>query len=194
MSKSWKAAESRIGAWFGAKGIKKSGRVPLSGGNSGQTRGDAPHPTIYIETKRAKAYHSAITLWREYFEPYRKQKEKPVLAVALPVVHDRKVIEKTSDIWCIYSEQFERATVEDVVVMPWKGPYPSTLTLYEEAQATKQGALDRDKELAVCALVYHGHPGFWIVINKYEIKRCWELIGEARIQREKLIEEEADED
>ena len=194
MSKTWKAAESRIGVWFGAKGIMKSGRVPLSGGNSGVTRGDAPHPTIYVETKRAVAYHSVIKLWRDYFEPYRKQKDKPVLAVTLPTVEDRKVVDKTSDIWCVYSDQFERAITEEVIVKPWKGPYPSALSLYEEAQATKMGVLDRDKELAVCALVYHGHPGFWVIINKNEIKRCWELIGEARIRREELIAEEAEED
>lgn len=192
MSKSWKAAESRIGAWYGAKGILKSGRQPLSGGNSGITRGDAPHPTIFIESKRDKKYHSAIKLWREY----KKANRGRLFVLSLPVVQDKKIISRNSDIWCTYSEDFQSLALairQDFAfdIMPWKGNYPSALTLYQESLSIKNSTkMDKDKEVVTCNLVYHGHPGFWIIINKSDICRCWELLIEARETREKLIEEE----
>lgn len=186
---SWKAAESRIGAWFGAKGIKNSGRVPLSGGGSGTTRSDSPHRTIFVETKRDKTYHSAIKLWRSH-----KKKKHEIHAQALPIVADNKIVSKTSDIWCIYSKDFDKIVgmnLDDVIVHQWKGNYPSALTLYHEAISIKNSTLmDSKKEIVCCALVYHGSPGFWMVINKNDIKRCWELILDEREYRLKLLQEE----
>lgn len=190
MSKSWKAAESRIGVWYGAKGIKNSGRQPLSGGNSGVTRGDAPHDTIFIESKRDKKYHSAIKLWRDY------KVKNELHVVSLPLVNDKKVISKFSDIWCVYSKDL--FTVSEYLInnnqfniMPWKGNYPSALTLYFDSVSVKNSTnLDINKELVTCNLVYHGHPGFWIIINKNDIIRCCELIVESRIKRELLIKED----
>jgi len=190
MSKTWKAAESRIGVWYGAKGIKKSGRQPLSGGNSGITRGDSPHDTIFIESKRDKKYHSAIKLWREY-----KTKNK-IHVLSLPSIEGNRVKNKVSDIWCVYSKDlFDVAKMiensEAIDEKPWKGGYPSALTLYNESVSIKNSTnLDRGKEIVTCNLVYHGYPGFWIIIDKNNIVRCCELILQSRIKRENLIKEE----
>jgi hypothetical protein len=52
--------------------------------------------------------------------------------------------------------------------------------------------MDKNKQIVVCCLVYHNHPGFWIIINKNDINKCCELIKEERLIREKLIQEESD--
>lgn len=190
MSKSWKAAENRVGIWYGAKGIKKSGRQPLSGGNSGVTRGDAPHDSIFIETKRDKKYHSVIRLWRSL------RSKNSVCIVSLPVVEDNKIVLRSSDLWCFHSNDFNKIVLmlkngENINVNEWSGPYPSALTLYEYAVSIKNSSkLDRDKKVVTCNLIYHGHQGFWVIINKNDIIKCWDLILESRIKREKLIKEE----
>lgn len=191
MSKSWKAAESRIGIWYGAKGIKASGRQPLSGGNSGVTRGDSPHETIFIESKRDKSYHSVILLYREY-----KSKSKELFLLDMPVVEDGKVISKHSDIVCFHHSEFfniveKLKTGEDIKREPWKGLRPRALTLYEESVSIKNStSLDRDKKAVTVNLVYHGCPGFYIVMNINDILTCENLILEARVNRERLLKEE----
>jgi hypothetical protein len=192
MSKTWKQSESKIGIYYGAKGILKSGRQPLSGGNSGVTRGDSPHSSIFIESKRDKKYHSAIKLWREY----KKINKKRLFVVSLPIVQDKKIISRNSDIWCIHNLDFENISLAlrngfSFDIMPWKGNYPSVLTLYKESLSIKNSSiLDRDKELVTCNVVYHGHKGFWIIINKNDICRCWELIKLERNNRDKLLKKE----
>jgi hypothetical protein len=192
---SWKAAESRIGVWYGAKGIKKSGRQALSGGNSGQTRGDSPHRTVFIESKRDKSYHSVIKLWREYKAKEKCCKKSPFI-VTMPVVVDGKVVKPSSDIWLIHKDHFEQiadmiADEQEPIKMPWKGLRPRALTLYEETLTVKESTvLDRHKAGVTCNFVYHGHPGFWIMINKNFITKCWKLILEERKFREELIKEE----
>lgn len=190
MSTSWKAAESRIGIYYGAKGIGKSGRQPLSGGNSGITRGDAPHPTIFIESKRDKRYHSAIKLWRKY------RIKGDIHALMLPQVKNNKVISRFSDIWCIHCDDLSAISDRlskniNIRTEQWLGPYPSALSLYEESISVKNSTLmDKCKEIVTCNLVYHGHKGFWIIINKHDIIRCWELILDARKNRERALEQE----
>jgi len=192
MSTSWKAAESRIGIWFGAKGINKSGRIPLSGGGSGTTRSDSPHRSIFVESKRDKSYHSVIKLWRSH-----KKIKKFINIQLLPTVDDNKIIDKTSDIWCIYNLDFENVVnsikndIKDIILHDWCGNYPRALTLYQQAISIKNSTvLDRKKEIVCCSLVYHGSPGFWIIINKNDIVKCWDLILEERKHREILLSEE----
>jgi len=191
MSKSWKAAESRIGIWYGAKGIKASGRQPLSGGNSGVTRGDSPHDTIYIESKRDKSYLSVVDLYREY-----KKKNKERFLLFMPLVVDNKVTERSSDIVCLHDSIFfdvveDLKNGRDILKMEWKGARPRALTLYKESISIKNStSLDRNKEVVTVNLVHHDHPGFYIIININDIVRCSELILESRIKRERLLEEE----
>jgi hypothetical protein len=67
------------------------------------------------------------------------------------------------------------------------------LTLYKNTIETwKNSILDRKKKLAHCAIFSHNKIGFWIIIDKKDIIQWWELILEARIEREKLIIEEAE--
>lgn len=195
VNKTWKACESRAGVWLGAKGLKKSGRVPLSGSNSNISSSDTPHPTIYCEVKRAKKYLSAINLW----EKYSKKLDKNLInIVTLPVVNDGKIISKTSNIWCFHNSDSEliydyviNNKLDDLIINPWQGGYPSALTLYEETVATwKNSNLDKDKKVAHCAIFKHNKKGFWIIINKDHIQTWWPLVIEARANREKLIKEE----
>ena len=189
---SWKAAESRIGIFYGAKGIMRSGRQPLSGGNSGVTRGDAPHPTIFIESKRDKKYHSAIKLWREY----KKKSKGKLFVLSLPTVADNKIVSKTSDIWCIHNLDLENISFAlsknlEFDIHEWQGHYPSALSLYNESLSIKNSSkMDAKREIVTCNLVYHGHRGFWVIINRNDIIRCWELIIEAREIRNRLLQEE----
>lgn len=191
---SWKAAESRIGSWFGAKGIKNSGRVPLSGGSSGSTRSDSPHRTIFIESKRDKTYLSAIKLWKKH-----KRKSGSLHIQMLPEVSDGKVVSKQSELWCFHNSDFEKLVTalknddNEIIKHDWVGNYPSVYSLYHESVSIKNSTLlDYKKEVVCCALVYHGSPGFWIVIDKNDITKCWKLILEEREFREKLIQEEKD--
>ena len=180
---SWKNAESRVGVWYGAKGIKSSGRQPLSGGNSGVTRGDSPHSTIFIETKRDKSYLSPINLYRKY------KKTNSLFALSLPVVEDGCVISKKSDIILLHSSHF----FKDIeIILPWVGNYPKALTLYEQSISIKNStSMDKNKKVVTVNLVHHGHPGFYIIINKNEIPLCRQLILEERKIRESLLLDEA---
>lgn len=193
MSKTWASCESRAGIWLGAKGLKKSGRLPLSGQGSGTSRSDSPHPTIFCETKRSKSYLSAIKLYESL-----PKKFEHINILTLPVIEDNYIISKTSDIWCFHNSDTEyiynslKNNIEDKLsINNWAGNYPSVLTLYKQTIATwKSSILDRNKKLACCAIFSHGKIGFWIIINKNDIIQFWELILLARIEREKLIKEE----
>jgi len=191
MNKTWAACESRAGAWLGAKGIRKSGRIPLSGSNSGTTYSDTPHPTIYCEAKRDKRYLSAIKLW----EQYHKSHKKSINVLTLPTINDNKIVNKTSDIWLFHNSDSESINNHlsinscDILLHPWKGNYPAVLSLYHEVISTwKNSHLDKSKLVAHCAIFNHGKKGFWIVINKNDISTWWELILEARIERNRLID------
>lgn len=188
MSKTWKSSESRVGAWLGAKGLKKSGRVPLSGSNSGTTASDSPHPTIFCETKRAKQFLSVVKVWDSY------KKKNVINILALPIISDGKIISKTSSIWCFHNKDSPKIyqclnNNENLVINEWKGNYPAALTLYEETIATWQNSkLDKNKQVAHCAICSHGRPGFWVIINKNDITKWWQLVLEARIERKRLID------
>lgn len=75
ISKTWKSIERKVASYFGSK------RTPLSGGNSGHSRSDSLHPTLFIETKY-RAVHSAVTLWRKTAILAAKEKKMPVVALA----------------------------------------------------------------------------------------------------------------
>jgi hypothetical protein len=197
MSKTWKRSESVCGQWAGSfRAGTKSGRVPLSGANSGSTRSDCCHETIYIEVKRSKQYLSIVRLWQKYFKEDKKNNKINILT--LPIVEDNKIKEKCSDIWCFHNShsediynQLKNNISDKLSIHDWSGGYPSVLTLYHQTIATwKSSILDRNKKVAHCAIFSHGEQGFWIVINKNDITLWWELILEARIEREKLIKEE----
>lgn len=193
----WKKCESKAGIWLGAyRTGTLSGRVPLSGANSGSTRSDTPHNTIFCEVKRSKVYLSAIKLWEEYLKNDKKQNLINILT--LPIVEDKKIITKTSDIWCFHNEdseliynQLKNNISNKLSIHDWNGNYPSVLTLYHSTIRTwKNSLLDRNRKIAHCAIFSHNKIGFWVIINKNDIIKWWELIVEARIEREKFLDEE----
>jgi hypothetical protein len=196
MSKTWATSESRCGIWLGAKGLCKSGRLPLSGQGSGVSRSDTPHLTIYCEVKRSKQYLSAIKLYETFIKDDKKKGLINILT--LPIVENNKIISKTSDIWCFHNEDSEtiynqlKNNIQDKLsIHNWSGGYPSVLTLYHSTIRTwKNSILDKNKQLAHCAIFSHSKIGFWIIINKNNVIKWWELILAARIEREKLIKEE----
>jgi hypothetical protein len=196
MSKTWKTSESKCGIWLGAyRSGSLSGRVPLSGANSGSTRSDTPHNTIFCEVKRSKTYLSAINLWEEHNKEDKKKKSIHVLT--LPITENKKIISKTSDIWCFHNEDSEsiynqlKNGPNELAMHEWKGNYPSVLTLYHSTISTwKNSILDRNRKIAHCAIFSHNKIGFWIIINKNDIIKWWELVLEARIEREKFLKDE----
>lgn len=196
MSKTWKTSESKCGIWLGAyRSGSRSGRVPLSGANSGSTRSDTPHNTIFCEVKRSKTYLSAINLWEEYYKEDKKKESIHVLT--LPITENKKIIAKESDIWCFHNEDSEaiynhlKNNTGILQIHNWKGNYPSVLTLYYSTISTwKNSILDKNRKVAHCAIFSHNKIGFWIVINKNDIINWWELVLEARIEREKFLKEE----
>lgn len=186
-----------MGIYLGAYRVGTlSGRVPLSGQNSGTTRSDCCHDTIFAECKRSKTYLSSIRLW----ETFSKNDKKSGLIniLTLPIVENNRVKEKTSDIWVFHNldseliyNQLKNNLNNKLSIHDWSGGYPSVLTLYHSTIRTwKNSILDRNKKLAHCAIFSHNKIGFWIVIHKNDIINWWELILEARINREKLIKEE----
>jgi hypothetical protein len=193
---SWKSAESRVGVFIGAKGLKKSGRAALSGSNSGQTRADTPHPTIVCETKRDKKYLSVVNLWQKHYDKEIKNlkpSDRPILIQHLPTVSNNKIKEKTSDIICFHNEDAEQIAnkTKKIIRKKWSGNYPSALTLYNQTISIwKSSPLDINKKVAHCAIFSHGRKGFWIIINENDIEEWWKLVLEARIQREDLIKQE----
>jgi hypothetical protein len=70
----WKAVERRIAAFFGSR------RTPLSGGNSGHTRSDTLHPSLFVEAKH-RAKHTTYTLYRETAELAKAEGKLPVIAL-----------------------------------------------------------------------------------------------------------------
>lgn len=70
----WKAGERRVAAIFGAK------RNPLSGGNSGVTRSDTRHETLFIECKHSKK-HAVWTLHDDAKQLAKKENKTPVVAL-----------------------------------------------------------------------------------------------------------------
>jgi hypothetical protein len=73
-TKTWKSRERKIAAYFGTQ------RTPLSGGNSGHTRSDTLHPTLFIEAKHRKR-HAVISLWEETKKLAEKESKTPVIAL-----------------------------------------------------------------------------------------------------------------
>jgi hypothetical protein len=193
----WKSSESKAGIWLGSfRTGTLSGRIPLSGANSGTTRSDCAHNTIFCEVKRSHSYLSAIRLWEKFLKDDKKKGLVNILT--LPIVENNKIISKTSDIWVFHNEnsemiynQLKNSVQDKLSIHNWSGGYPSVLTLYHHTISTwKNSILDKNKQLAHCAIFSHGKIGFWIVINKNDIIKWWELVLVARIEREKLIKEE----
>ncbi|MCK9281698.1 MAG: hypothetical protein M0P71_13815 [Melioribacteraceae bacterium] len=195
-STQWKNCESKCGIWLGAyRSGTKSGRIPLSGANSGTTRSDTAHQYIFAEVKRSKTYLSAVKLWEEYCKEDKKKKSVHILT--LPIAENKKIIAKTSDIWCFHNDDAEfiysslKNNIGKLEIHEWKGNYPSVLTLYHSTIRTwKNSLLDRHRKVAHCAIFSHSKIGFWIVINKNDIINWWELVLQARIEREKFLKEE----
>lgn len=181
MSKTWKAAESRIGAWLGAKGIGRSGRLPLSGGNSGRSRSDHPHPTIFNECKRDKTYHNLIKYWC---------KLKDGLNVGYSAVVDFK-----DGICCFHCNDVEKILSGDEKIKhfswPIKKRLPRAYMLFRKTEKVKATSeYDKDKKVVSCTFVYHNHHGFWVVMRFSQLKLWWDCILEARKERERLLAEE----
>lgn len=73
----WKQAEARAAAFFGARRQICSG----SSGRADTTCSDSTHPQLYIEHKlRAKC--TARTLWREASAKATREKKTPVVCLA----------------------------------------------------------------------------------------------------------------
>ena len=179
MSKSWKAAESRIGIWLGAKGILKSGRLPLSGGNSGTSRSDSPHKTIFVESKRDRSYHSVIKRWLSHKED----------------CDDIPIIELEDGVICFHNSDAQRLvdgseSVSRLQYTPKRSP--RALTLFRKSVKDKEESLlDKNKKVVCVCLVYHHHKGFWFVMKESDLQLWWKCILEARVERERLLAEEA---
>jgi len=71
----WKQRERQVAADFGTK------RTPLSGGNSGHTRSDTLHPTLFIEHKHRKA-HAVVKLYDETAEMAASEGKVPVVTLS----------------------------------------------------------------------------------------------------------------
>jgi hypothetical protein len=87
----WKARERQIAADFGAR------RTPLSGGNSGHTRSDSLHETLYIEAKGRKS-HAAIKLYDDTKELARREGKTPVVALWQPGRHGYLLVVDPRDV------------------------------------------------------------------------------------------------
>jgi len=70
----WKSRERQIAARFGSK------RTPLSGGNSGHSRSDSLHKSLFIEAKHRKK-HTVISLWEATKILAEKESKVPVIAL-----------------------------------------------------------------------------------------------------------------
>ena len=70
--KAWKARERRMAKDFGTV------RNPLSGGNSGVTRSDSRHPTLYLECKSG-VKHKIWTLLDDTIPKAKLENKTPVL-------------------------------------------------------------------------------------------------------------------
>jgi len=73
--KAWKAFERRVADFFHGK------RNPLSGGNSGHTRADVIHPTLFIECKQRQK-HTAVTLWDNIKKLADRENKTPVVCLS----------------------------------------------------------------------------------------------------------------
>ncbi len=70
----WKRRERQVAEFFGSK------RTPLSGGNSGITRADTQHPTLFIEQKH-RAKHAVVSLWDKTAKLAKRENKVPVLTL-----------------------------------------------------------------------------------------------------------------
>lgn len=70
----WKRRERQVAAYFGTN------RTPLSGGNSGITRADTLHPTLFVENKHRKA-HSVVKLWDQVKTLAKREGKTPVVTL-----------------------------------------------------------------------------------------------------------------
>ena len=100
MTKTWKAIERKVASFFGSK------RTPLSGGNSGHSRSDSLHHTLFIETKY-RAVHSAVTLWRKTAVLAAKEKKMPVVALAEKGSRGFWLVIHSEDLQAVAEQRFE---------------------------------------------------------------------------------------
>lgn len=91
-TKTWKDVERRIAGWFGAKG-----RTPLSGGNSGHTRSDTLHDSLFIEVKHRKG-GSIFTLYRKVKDLAKKENKIPLIVLHETNKKDYLVVCEISDL------------------------------------------------------------------------------------------------
>ena len=91
-TKTWKDVERRIALRFGARG-----RTPLSGGNSGHTRSDTLHDSLFIEVKHRKSY-SIFSLFREVKSLAKKERKVPIIILHETSSRDYLVVCELSDL------------------------------------------------------------------------------------------------
>ena len=75
-SRTWKEAESRVAALFGARRQVLSG----SSGRDDTTRSDTTHPRLFVEAKYRRR-HAVWTSFDAIKDPARKEGKTPVLAL-----------------------------------------------------------------------------------------------------------------
>lgn len=88
----WKAGERRVASIFGSR------RNPLSGGNSGVTRSDSRHDTLFIEAKHSKK-HAVWTLHDATKVLAKKEKKIPVIALLR--------LNSPGVIFCVHSDSLD---------------------------------------------------------------------------------------
>lgn len=99
MSKAWKDRERAVARFFGAKG-----RTPLSGGNSGHTRSDTLHDTLFIEHKHS-IRHAVVNLW-DKIRPLAKNENKlPVVTLSVKGRPGFWVLVHSSDLTAVANQR-----------------------------------------------------------------------------------------
>ena len=96
--KTWKSRERKIAVFFGCK------RTPLSGGNSGHTRSDTLHPSLFVEQKHRKE-HAVINLWRKTKELADKENKIPVVTLTEKGKHGFYIMCHSSDLVAVANQR-----------------------------------------------------------------------------------------
>jgi hypothetical protein len=173
--------------------------VPLSGGNGAITRSDSQHKTIFNEAKRDASLLSMIRFWAKCneYNTLLKKKDRIPTIIMLPTTDGKKIIDKSSDLWCFHSDDSE-AVVKFVTsgvgakLFEWEErTYPACLTLYHNTyEIWKSSVLDKDKKVMCCSIASHNQRGWWFIVDKNKLEEWWALILAARIEREAVLKEQ----
>jgi hypothetical protein len=186
-NKTWKSAESRAGVWLGAVGIGLSGRQPLSGGNSGVSRSDTPHKTIFCEVKRDRVYQAAIRFWLKCEQEVLKLKCKDPVVLWL-----RKHTKNHNDgVILIHCDDLERIqSGVTTVEYTYERKVCKLLKLYDNTRIIwLTSKMDEMKRVCCCAVFMHNQRGFWLVLQHNDITALVHEIKQAREERKKILAE-----